>query len=291
LPASCPSPQGQTRRARETCRLPPLPSSSCATSQIPVSLQQFLSRPLSPFNFITSRGDKVKHCPACNFSFPDFHRVCDFDGTDLVSDPEPLFLAKPPRPSRFRRILQSPVFWGGVLAFVAVSNAFLFSLYDASSQSTPAVKAQPSPASATSIGRVIPSLPAPESGRALSRKPSPSARGKKRNSSPSLGHAHLARNPSLSARQRRPAKTARTSLRPEISAAATQPNLAVTPTKPAPVATISREVLNPNSANSNPQKSEVAQRKEPPPSSREKDPKLVAMLKTTWRVLKKPFKF
>jgi hypothetical protein len=95
----------------------------------------------------------------------------------------------------------------------------------------------------------------------------------------------------LSARQRRPAKTARTSLRPEISAAATQPNLAVTPTKPAPVATISREVLNPNSANSNPQKSEVAQRKEPPPSSREKDPKLVAMLKTTWRVLKKPFKF
>jgi hypothetical protein len=232
----------------------------------------------------------VKHCPACNFSFPDFHRVCDFDGTDLVPDPEPLSLAKSPRPSRFRRTLQSPVFWGGVLAFVAVSNAFLFALYDASSESTPAVKAQPSPASATSVGRVIPSVPAPESGRALSRKPRPSTRGKNRNSSPSLGHAHLARNPSLSARQRRPAKTDLTSSRQEISSAATQPKLAVTPTKPAPLATISREVLNPNGANSNPQKSEVAQ-KELPPGSREKDPKLVSMLKTTWRVLKKPFKF
>ena len=233
----------------------------------------------------------MKHCPACNFSFPDFHRVCDFDGTDLVPDPEPLSLAKSPPPSRFRRTLRSPVFWGGVLAFVVVSNAFLFALYDASSQSTPAVKAQPSPASATSIGRVIPSGPAPESAPALRSKPRPSTRGKSRKSSPSLGHAHLARNPSLSARQRRPAKTARTSPRQEISSAATQPNPAVTPTKPAPLATISREVVNPDTANSKAQKSEVAQRKDPQQSSREKDPKLVSMLKTTWRVLKKPFKF
>jgi hypothetical protein len=103
----------------------------------------------------------VKHCPACNFSFPDFHRVCDFDGTDLVSDPDPLSLVKSPPPSRFRRTLQSPLLWGGALAFAAVSNAFLFSLYDAGSQSTTAVKAQPSP---TSIGKVTPSAPARESG-------------------------------------------------------------------------------------------------------------------------------
>jgi hypothetical protein len=50
-------------------------------------------------------------------------------------------------------------------------------------------------------------------------------------------------------------------------------------------------VINPNSANGKPLKSEVAQRKEPPQSPREKDPKVVAMLKTTWHVLKKPFKF
>ena len=106
----------------------------------------------------------MKHCPACNFSFPDFHKVCDFDGTDLIPDPEPLSLVKSPAPSRFRRTLQSPLFWGGVLAFAAVSNAFLFSLYDASSQSTPAVKAQPAPASLASIGRVLPSAPAPRVG-------------------------------------------------------------------------------------------------------------------------------
>ena len=274
------------RRGSQTERLL-LPCSSCAHSRIPVSLPQFLSRPLALSNFITiKRCNKVKHCPACNFSFPDFHRVCDFDGTDLVSDPEPLSLVKSPRPSRLLRTLRSPVFWGGVLAFVAVSNAFLFALYDAGSQSAPAVKAQPSP---VSIGRVIPSTPA--SRPALSRKRSPLTRGKSRNSSASLGHAHLARVPSLAARQRRPAKIARTPVRPPTTSVATQPDRAVTPTKPAPLATISREVLNPNGARSSPQKSEVAQRKESPQSPHQKDPKLVAMLKTTWRVLKKPFKF
>jgi len=231
----------------------------------------------------------VKHCPACNFSFPDFHRVCDFDGTDLVPDPEPLSLVKPPQ-SRFRRTLQSPLFWGGVLTFAAVSNAFLFALYDAGSQSTPAVKAQPSPASQASIGSLIPSAPARES-TALTRKPVLSTRGRSKNLSPPLWHAHLARVRSSSARQRRQEKTARTPARQQNTSVATQPSRAVTSTKPAPLATVSREVLNPSGAGTNPQKAEVAQRQEPQPTPREKDPKLTAMLKTTWRVLKKPFKF
>jgi hypothetical protein len=268
-----------------------MPSSSCATSQIPVSLQQFLSRPLSPFNFISSEVNKVKHCPACNFSFPDFHIVCDFDGTDLICDPEPLSLVKSPPPSRFRRTLRSPLFWGGVLAFAAVSNAFLFALYDASSQSTPAVKAEPSSGSPALIGRVLPSAPAAESGPALNRKPSPAKRDRSRNVSPPLWHAHLARVPSLSARRRQPAKIARTPPRQEATSVATQPSRAVNPTKPAPLATISRELPNPNGVSIKPQESEVAQRKEPPQSSHEKDPRLVSMLKTTWRVLKKPFRF
>jgi hypothetical protein len=234
----------------------------------------------------------VKHCPACNFSFPDFHRVCDFDGTDLVSDPEPLSLAKSPPPSRLRRTLQSPLFWGGVLAFAAVSNAFLFALYDTSSQSTPAVKAEPSPASLPAIARAIPSARAPESGSALSRKPIPRTGGRSKNVNPPLWRAHLARVPSSSARQRRPAKTVRTPTRPQTTSVATQPSRAtVTPTRPAPLATISREVVNPNRASTKPQTSEVAQPKEPQQNSHQKDPKLVAMFKTTWRVLKKPFKF
>jgi len=232
----------------------------------------------------------VKHCPACNFSFPDFHKVCDFDGTDLICDPEPLSLVKAPPPSRVRRTLRSPLFWGGVLAFAAVSNAFLFSLYDASSQSTPAVQAEPSSGSPASIGSLIPAAPARES-TALTRKPVLSTRGRSKNFSPPLWHAHLARAPSSSARQRRQEKTARTPARQQNTSVATQPSREVNPTKPAPLATVSREVLNPNGVSIKPQKSEVAQRKEPPQSLREKDPKLVSMLKTTWRVLKKPFKF
>ena len=231
----------------------------------------------------------MKHCPACNFSFPDFHRVCDFDGTDLIPDPEPRSLVIP-QPSRFRRTLRSPLFWGAALAFAAVSNAFLFSLYDANSQSTPAAKAQPSPASQASIGSLIPSAQARES-TALTRRPVLSTRGKSRNASPPLSHAHLARIPSSSGRQRREVKTARTPPRQEKTAVAAQPSRAVTPTQPAPLATISREVLKPNVANTNPQKTEAAQRKETQQASRPNDPKLVSMLKTTWRVLKKPFKF
>ena len=231
----------------------------------------------------------MKHCPACNFSFPDFHRVCDFDGTDLVPDPEPRSLVKSP-PSRFRRTVRSPLFWGGVLAFAAMSNAFLFALYDAGSQFTPAVKAQPSPASQASIASLIPSAPARES-TALTRKPVLSTRGRSKNVSPPLWHAHLARVPSSSASQRRQVKTARTPARQQNTSIATQPSRVVTPATPAPLATISREVRNPESSNANPQKVEVAQRKEPQQAPREKDPKLTAMLKTTWRVLKKPFKF
>lgn len=231
----------------------------------------------------------MKHCPACNFSFPDFHRVCDFDGTDLIQDPEPLSLVIP-QPSRFRRTLRSPLFWGGALAFAAVSNAFLFSLYDAGSQSTPAAKAQPSPVSQASIGSLIPSAQARES-TALTRKPVLSTRSRSGTLGRPLWHAHLARVPSSNVRQRREVKTARIRPRPQTTFVAAQPSRAVTPTKPAPLATISREVLKPNGANTTPQKAEVAQRKDPQQTSRENDPKLVSMLKTTWRVLKKPFKF
>src|ERR1041385_8164489 len=38
----------------------------------------------------------MKHCPACNFTFPDFHLVCDFDGTELAPDPQRLALIKLP---------------------------------------------------------------------------------------------------------------------------------------------------------------------------------------------------
>jgi hypothetical protein len=64
----------------------------------------------------------MKHCPACNFTFPDFHLVCDFDGTELIPDPERLSLIKiPARRSHLRAVIVSPK------ALTAVAIVGLFS--------------------------------------------------------------------------------------------------------------------------------------------------------------------
>ena len=237
----------------------------------------------------------MKHCPACNFSFPDFHKVCDFDGTEMVPDLGPMARLKSPPLSRFRSTLQSPRLWGGVLAFGAIFSTLLFALYDARRPSTLAVNAQPSPGAPASIGSVISSVQPPEL-LDLSKKPAPSPRAGSRNVS------RLAASP---ASQRRQTKTARTAARQQNTSAASRPDRDYSQTRPVPSASASRSVLNTESANSKQQQSgparqrnlspeerpEIAQRSDSQKTSPEKERKLTAMLKATWRVLKKPFKF
>ena len=164
---------------------------------------------------------RVKHCPACSFSFPDFHHVCDFDGTQLIPDAEPLSLVEStPQPSHFRRILQSPLFWAGMLAIASMSNACLSALYDTGRPSTPTVKAQPSPSFPASIASVIPVPPARGLLPAPSRKPRPSTRSSSKN---------FSRLPSSSASQRRPATTARTPARKQNTAVASRLEGSVSP--------------------------------------------------------------
>jgi hypothetical protein len=75
----------------------------------------------------------MKHCPACNFSFPDFHLVCDFDGTELVPDPERLALIRfQPRRWFIRRFLTSPK---TVTAF-AILGLFFIAAFIAFQQTT-----------------------------------------------------------------------------------------------------------------------------------------------------------
>ena len=190
----------------------------------------------------------MKHCPACNFSFPDFYRVCDFDGTELVNDAESRSLVKVTlsRPSRFRRGLKSPVLWAGVMLFGVVSSAFLVAYYDATSQSNPVVKTGPSSA-------------APANAK-------PGARP-----SDQIAQVNSANSTESSGRVRRPAKAYR-SLAPLDQIRSNRVRL---------------QKLDAARL----QKSEVARRKESQPVSSEKQPKLVAIMKTTWRVLTKPFKF
>ena len=179
----------------------------------------------------------MKHCPACNFSFPDFRRVCDFDGTELVSEPErPRLVKAVQRPSRSWRILKSPVLWASLLLTAVLSSSFLVAYWDATGQSTPFLKTPPAPASR---GIPTPVTPAPRQSPVVAEEPG-SATNKGRDVD------------QLAARARRPHRTSNAKA---------------------------------------PERSEVARRKDSPETSTEKGPKLVAMLKTTWRVLKKPFRF
>jgi hypothetical protein len=200
----------------------------------------------------------MKHCPACNFSFPDFHRVCDFDGTELVADPERPLPNSSPHGSRFRRALKSPVPWAGLLLIGVVSSAFLVAYYDAVNQSTPVVKDQPSPSSSVAQ--------ASEQSPALIKTPVPSKHAGSRslNTLPGESAAILRRQ------RTSPPTLARLHQRTS--------NRTGSVSEPRAVATGS-------------QKSQIARRKNSEEISDRKEPKLTAMLKTTWRVLKKPFKF
>ena len=189
----------------------------------------------------------MKHCPECNFSFPDFHQVCDFDGTELVADPErPSLINASPRPSRFRRILKSPMLLASLAMLVLFLSAVLIGYYD--STIPPVVKDPPSPPS-LSVARDSTQSPA------LIKTPVPSKQS---------GIRNLNRSPGSSS----------ASLRRQVAA-------------PRSVARLHQKT----SVSKRAQKSEIARRRDDQQSSEEKEPKLTAILKATWNVLKKPFRF
>lgn len=176
----------------------------------------------------------MKHCPECNFSFPDIHNVCDFDGTELIHDPERPSLAKTsPRPSRSRRFLKSPMFLTTLAMLTLFLSAVLIGYLDSAREIAPIVKEQPA-APSLSVAS------APEQSSIQTKTP---LRRKANIQRQTTGTRSLARVRQSSSERYRASK-------PEIAA---QKNR--------------RQV------------------------SEEKDPKLVAILKTTWNVLKKPFKF
>ena len=82
----------------------------------------------------------MKHCPACDFNFPDFHLICDFDGADLVPETEPSIDA--PRTSRLRVVLKSPFFLIVVLGIALLGSAILVGYLDSVSQSASTVGPQ-----------------------------------------------------------------------------------------------------------------------------------------------------
>ncbi|MGZ5434967.1 MAG: hypothetical protein ACXWID_02350 [Pyrinomonadaceae bacterium] len=182
----------------------------------------------------------MKHCPTCNFSFPDVHRVCDFDGTELVLDPERQSLVKvKPRFSYPRPGLRKPM----LLTSLAVLGLFLSAVFigylESPAPSIPAVvkdqDIQHSPRGLTPIARTSGELAEDKLTGAPSRTASRS-----RNRSVVSSTARLRRKSAADSRSR-------------------------------------NEV--------------IARTQDSKRTSNEKSPKIVAVLKTTWKVLKKPFDF
>lgn len=182
----------------------------------------------------------MKYCPTCNFSFPDFHRVCDFDGSELVLDPERQSLVKAnPRYSYPRHGLKKPMFLTSLAVLVLFLSAVFIGYLESPAPSIPAIvntqEVQNSPRSLTPTARTSGQLAEDK----LTAAPSCTLR-RNRNKSVVSSTARLRRKLAVDNRSR-------------------------------------NEV--------------IARTQDSKRASNEKSPKILAVLKTTWKVLKKPFDF
>lgn len=242
----------------------------------------------------------MKYCPTCNFSFPDFQHVCDFDRTELVSDPERKALIKAPR-SLLRRFFAAPTFLTSLAILVLVLGKVLISFFYSDIESIPAVKYQDSarPNSILTADRGA------SDQFAQINLPARSTRS-------SVGTLRLAKTPSRSVARlnQRTSARDRFEFKPQadISFGARVPRQIAYARGNAsePLADRNSQVVSPRGAvvTTGSQKSEIAARKETRPKtqtapvqtarndvSSQKTPKVTAFLKATWRVLKKPFDF
>lgn len=201
----------------------------------------------------------MKRCPGCGFTFADFHRVCDFDGAELVDEPQRHF-APAPTPSRFWHVLKSPLFLAGAGLVFVLASALMVGYYDATNQLTSTAGNQP--AQNATAG---PLSPAQDSTASIDQ-------AQVENKTPAAStHARVARN----SKRANPSFTSRR-----------QTNIARATT------ITSRRSIRTNTArNRSSESPAVDQREAKEEAAHRKDPKLVAVLKTTWNVLKKPFKF
>ena len=216
----------------------------------------------------------MKRCPKCDFSFADFHQVCDFDGTDLVEDPErlPVFpgvSALAASQSLFLRLLKSPLFLTGLAVMALLASALLIGYYDAASQ--PDSIAENRTAQNSVAGPVPPAQASAQTPARIQTAPS-STRSE---------ISKLKAAEDLSSMRGRPVTASRSRARMRSS-------------------TISRNQQSRSANALQRQPKDKALQKESKESALQRDSKenanrkgskLTATLKTTWNILKKPFKF
>jgi hypothetical protein len=218
----------------------------------------------------------MKRCPKCDFSFANFHHVCDFDGTDLVDDPKTLPVSPgvsalvAATQSPFLRVVKSPVFLAVLALAGLMSSALLIGYFDAVSQPNSIAESQASRDSpSNSIASLVPpaqpqaqvGTQAPFISRSEISKPKAAkdlSSTRERSVTASRSRARLRSSPSIRNQQSKP----ETALQGQPKDKALQK-----------------------------ESKESALQRDSKKNANRKESKLSATLKTTWNILKKPFKF
>jgi len=215
----------------------------------------------------------MKRCPKCDFSFVNFHHVCDFDGTDLVDDPETLPVSPgvsalvAATQSSFLRLVKSPVFLVVLALAGLVSSALLIGYYDAASQPNSIAE---SPAARDSPDSIVSLVPP-------AQPPAPI-----RTQAPSTNRSEISK----------PAKDLSSTRERSVTAARARARLHPSPStrnqQSRPEMALQRQ---PKDKALQRESKESALQRDSKEKANRKESKLTAALKTTWNILKKPFKF
>jgi hypothetical protein len=200
----------------------------------------------------------MKQCPTCHFTFADFHSVCTFDGTELVLYEKPQSLMRVAQPPTHPRLSLKPsMSLTSVAVLTVFLSAVLIGYLKSPNPSIPAVAIQERDANSVSSST--------RAGRTTER---------------------LTAETRIAARATR----VRGTLKPRHTTFAVRPVMNRAGNR-SPNATIARQPEVQRTWRVYPPNATIPRQPEVQQTSRGKSPKVVAILKTTWKVLKKPFDF
>jgi hypothetical protein len=216
----------------------------------------------------------MKRCPKCNFSSADFHDVCDFDGADLVDDSATLPVSPgvsalvASTQSPFLRLVKSPVFLTVLGLAGILSSLLLIVYYDAASQHNSIAESRATRDSPNYIASPVPPAQHP----AQIGTPAPSTLSQ-------ISKPEAAKD--LSSTRERSATASRSRARPRSSPS-------VRNQQRRPEIALQRQ---PKDKALQRESKQSALQRDSKKNANGKESKLVATLKTTWNILKRPFKF
>ena len=235
---------------------------------------------------LSRRSNSMKRCPKCHFSFADFHRVCAFDGSPLLEDSQrpPSFVKDRSPRTRFRRVPKLQLFPDGVAVVALLASALLIRYYHSPRESNSMVALQ-----ASQNAFVSPASPAKD----VTRPPVQHQAQKKvaTASTRAAVPTNSKRTESVFKRTEKSASPARREATVSRQQATASRRGVTASRQKATASPLVHRFNSPDSADNQVPKWPAARPTECEDAADRKQPKLLAMLKTTWRVLKKPFKF